>query len=130
MRATGVFRVCGQGPVGKSLGLGQLAFLLIDDAQGHTSVGVLGRNLQAAIQQLYAFVELTKVHIAEAQVLEEIGTLGILAEEFLQVDPGLVQLAGGEELEGAGEVVLVGHGEISPENGRGDLYYNRIPAWI
>jgi len=63
-------------------------------------------------------------------VLQKVRTLWILAEEFLQVDPGLVQAAGGEKLEGTGEVVLVGHGEINPDNGRGDLYYNRIPAWI
>ena len=31
--------------------------------------------------------------------------VGILMEEFLQVDAGLIELAGGEELVGAGEVV-------------------------
>jgi hypothetical protein len=34
---------------------------------------VLRRDLQAAEQQLYAPVELAEVHIAEAQVVEEIG---------------------------------------------------------
>jgi hypothetical protein len=91
---------------------------------------VLRGELEAAEQELCALIELAEVHIAEAQVVEEIGIVGILAEEFLQVDAGLVELAGGEELEGAGEGVGVGHGEISPGNGRGDLYYNRIPDWI
>jgi hypothetical protein len=39
-------------------------------------VGVLGRDLQAAVQQLYALVELAEVHIAEAQVVEKIGITG------------------------------------------------------
>jgi len=51
------------------------------------------------VQQLSPFIELAEVHIAEAQVVEEIGILGILAEELLQVDAGLVKLAGGEELQ-------------------------------
>ena len=59
-------------------------------------------------------------HIAEAQVVEEIEILEILAEELLQVDAGLVELAGGEELVGAGEDV--GHGGISP-NADGRLLY-------
>ena len=36
------------------------------------------------------------------KVVEENGILGILAEKLLQVDAGLVELAGGEELVGAG----------------------------
>ena len=99
----------GQSPAGKSPGLGQVAQLQVGDAQGHAGIGVLGRNLQAAVQELYAFVELTEVHIAEAQVVKEIGIIGVLAEEFIQVDAGLVQASGGKELEGTGEVVLVGH---------------------
>ena len=122
--------VCGQGPAVERLGLGQVALLLVCHAQGHAGVGVAWRKLQAAAQQFYAFVELAEVHIAEAQVVKKIGIVWILAEELLQVDAGLVQATGSEELEGAGEVVLVGHREISPENGRGDLYYNRIPTWI
>ncbi len=35
------------------------------------------------------------------KVVEENGILGILAEKLLQVDAGLVELAGGEELVGA-----------------------------
>ena len=70
---------------------------------------VAGRELEAAVQQLHALVELAEVHVAEAQVVEEIGIIGVLAEEFLQVDAGLVEVAGGEELEGAGEGV--GHCE-------------------
>jgi hypothetical protein len=73
---------------------------------------VLRRDLQAAEQQLYALVELAEVHVAEAQVVEEIGIVWILAEELLQVDAGFIELAGGEELEGAGEGV--GHVGISP----------------
>ena len=49
------------------------------------------------MQQLYALIELAEVHVAEAQVVEKIGSLGILAEELLQVDAGLVELAGGEK---------------------------------
>ena len=66
-------------------------------------MGVLRRDLQAAEQQLYAPVELAEVYVAEAQGLEEIGVIGILADELLQVDAGLVELAGGEELEGSEE---------------------------
>ena len=62
---------------------------------------VLRHDLQAAVQQLYAPVGLAEVHVAEAQVVEEIGIIGILAEEFFQVDAGLVEVAGGGELEGA-----------------------------
>jgi hypothetical protein len=36
---------------------------------------------------------------------EEIRIIGVLAEELLHVDAGLVEVAGSEELEGAGEVV-------------------------
>lgn len=60
------------------------------------------RELQTAVQQLYAFIELAEVHIAEAQVAENIGILGILAEELLQVDAGLIQASGGEVREGHG----------------------------
>ena len=60
------------------------------DPQAHSLLGVLGCYLQAAVQQLYSLVELAEVHIAEAQVVEKIGIVGILAEEFLQVDAGLV----------------------------------------
>jgi len=49
---------------------------------------VAGRKLEAAVQELHALVELAEVHIAEAQVVEEIGIIGILAEELLQVDAG------------------------------------------
>ena len=41
--------------------------------------------------------------------VEEIGIVGVLAEVLLQADAGLVELAGGEELVGAGEGVGVGH---------------------
>ena len=64
-----------------------------------------GHELEAAVQQLSPLIELTEVHVAEAQVVEEIRIIGILAEELLQVDAGLVELAGGEELVGAREVV-------------------------
>jgi len=61
------------------------------------------------VQQLHALFELAEVHVAEAQVIEKIGIIGILAEKFLQVDAGLVEVAECEELEGAGEGVLVVH---------------------
>lgn len=38
---------------------------------------VAWRELQAAAQQLYAFIELAEVHIAEAQVVKKIGIIGI-----------------------------------------------------
>ena len=41
-------------------------------------------ELQTAVQQLYAFIELAEVHIAEAQVAEKIGIIRILADESLQ----------------------------------------------
>lgn len=44
-------------------------------------------------------------HIADAQVVEEVCILRILAEELLTVDAGLVDLAGGEELESLIKVV-------------------------
>ena len=75
--------VCGQGPAVERLGLGQVALLLIGYAQGHAGVGVARRELQAAAQQLYAFVELAEVHIAEAQVVEEIGIVRVQGKEFL-----------------------------------------------
>jgi hypothetical protein len=62
------------------------------------------------VQQLSPLIELAEIHVAEAQVVEEIEILGILAEELLQVDAGLVELTGGEVLVGAGEVV--GHGAL------------------
>jgi len=99
---------------GKSLhgvlpGPWQVARSLVAERQGYAGVRVAGSEQEAAVQQLSPFIELAEVHVAEAQVVEEIGILGILAEEFLQVDAGLVELAGGEELVGAGEVV--GHCE-------------------
>lgn len=91
----------------------EVAPLLAGDAQGYEGVRVAGRELEAAVQQLHALGELAEVHVAEAQVVEKIGILGILAEELLQVDAGPVEAAGVEELEGAGEVVV--HGDIYPE---------------
>jgi len=41
------------------------------------------------VQQLLALIELGEVHVAEAQVVEEIGIIGILAEELLQADADL-----------------------------------------
>jgi len=95
--ATGVR---GQGLRGVLFGPRQVSFLQVGDPQGYAGVGVLRRDLQAAEQQLDAPIELAEVHVAEAQVVEEIGIVGILAKEFLQVDAGLVELAGGEELVG------------------------------
>ena len=67
---------------------------------------VLGSELEAAVQELSPLIELAEVYVAEAQVVEQIGVLGILAEELLQIDAGLVELAGGEELVGTREVVV------------------------
>ena len=57
------------------------------------------------MQQLSPLIELAEIYVAEAQVVEEIGIVGILAEELLQVDAGLVELAGGEELQSLVKVV-------------------------
>ncbi len=51
--------------------------------EGQAGVKMVRRKLQAATQKLYALVELAEVHIAEAQVVEKIGIIGILAEELL-----------------------------------------------
>ena len=53
-----------------------------------------GSEQEAAVQQLSPpLIELAKVHVAEAQVIEEIEIFGILAEGLLQVDTGLVEAA-------------------------------------
>ena len=74
---------------------------------------MVGRKLQATAQQLYTPVELAEIHIAEAQVVKKIGIVGILEEKLLQVDAGLVQADGGEELQS--QVKVVHHGG----NGKG-----------
>lgn len=38
-----------------------------------------GRELEAAVQQLHALVELAEVDVAEAQVIEDVGIIGVLA---------------------------------------------------
>ena len=70
------------------------------------------RELQAVVQGIYAPVELGEVHIAEAQAVKKIGIIRILSEELLQANAGLVQSAGGEELEGTGEGSM--KGEVEP----------------
>jgi hypothetical protein len=87
----------------------EVARPLVAESQGCAGVRVARHELEAAVQQLSPLIELAEVHVAEAQVIEEIRVLGILAEELLQIDVGLVEQAGGEELVGAGEVVVVGH---------------------
>jgi hypothetical protein len=69
-------------------------FFLISHSQGHTCVQVLGRDLQEEVQQLYAIVEQAEVHIAEAQIVEKIAIVGIMEEELLQVDVGLIHMSG------------------------------------
>jgi hypothetical protein len=54
---------------------------------------VFRSELEVAVQQLSSLIELAEVHVAEAPVVEEIGIFGILAEEFLQGDAGLIELA-------------------------------------
>jgi len=66
------------------LGLLDVALLLIGDAQGYIGVRVAGRELEAAVQKLHDLVELAEVHVAKAQVVEEIWIIGVLAEKFLQ----------------------------------------------
>ena len=71
----------GKGPAGASPGLGQVG-LLIGYAQVHSDVGVLGRDLQAAMQEFSPLIELAEVHVEEAQVVEEIEIVGVLADIF------------------------------------------------
>jgi len=97
----GILGIGCKSPHGVLLRPREVALLLIGDAQGYIGVRVAGRKLEAAVQQLHAFFELAEVHIAEAQVVEEIRIIGVLTEEFLQVDAGLVEVAGCEKLEGA-----------------------------
>jgi hypothetical protein len=59
-------------------------------------------GLEAAVQRLHFLIELAKVQVSEAQVLEEVGIIGILVGEFLQVDTVLIEAAGGEELKRGG----------------------------
>jgi hypothetical protein len=56
--------VCSQGPGWQKHLPGPGPFFLISHSQGHTCVQVLGRDLQAEVQQLYAIVEQAEVHIA------------------------------------------------------------------
>ena len=71
-------------------------------------MGVLGASWRQRCSSSMPLIELAEVHVAEAQVVEEIGIIGILAEELLQVDAGLVELAGGEELQSLVKVVHQG----------------------
>ncbi|MDD4652119.1 MAG: hypothetical protein PHQ34_07790 [Methanothrix sp.] len=70
------------------------------------------------------------LQVGDPQGHAGVGVSGSELEATVQQLYALIELAGGEELVGAGEGVGVGHGEISPRNGRCDHYYNRIPAWI
>ena len=101
----GIPGIGGKSLHGVLLGPRQVARPLVAERQGHAGVRVAGSELEAAVQQLSPLIELAEVHVAEAQVVEEIGILGILAEELLQVDAGLVELAGGEELQSLVKVV-------------------------
>ncbi len=85
----------------------------MSEPQAHAGVRVLRSELEAAVQEIYALIELAEVHIEETQVIEEIGIFGVLAEEFLQVDACLVELDGGEELVGAGEGVGSGIADVN-----------------
>lgn len=44
---------------------------------------MLRREQEAAVQQFYAPIELAEVHIAEAQVVEKIEIVEVLAEDLL-----------------------------------------------
>lgn len=75
------------------------------------------------MQELSPLIEQSEVHIAEAQVLEEIGILGILAVELLQVDASLVELAGGEELEARERWSVIA-------NAKGAVKLKWLPRWF
>lgn len=64
--------------------LQEVACFLVGDAQGCAGVQVLRSYPKAAMQDLHDHIELAEVHIAEAQVVAEIGIVGVLAEELLQ----------------------------------------------
>jgi hypothetical protein len=61
----------------------QVARPLVAERQGYAGVRVFGSELEAAVQELSPLIELAEVHIAEAQVVDEISIFGILAEELL-----------------------------------------------
>jgi len=50
--------------------------------QGHAGVRLAQRNFQEAAQKLSAPVKQVEVHIAEAQVAEKVGIIGVLTEVF------------------------------------------------
>ena len=56
----------------------KVASPLLAERQGYAGVGVAGSELEAAVQQLSALIELAEVHIAEAQVVEEVGPWDLL----------------------------------------------------
>jgi hypothetical protein len=62
--------------------------LQVDEPQSHAGVRVLRREQEAAVQEKHALIELAEVHIAEAQVVEEVGILGVLAELLLASGQG------------------------------------------
>ena len=103
----------GKSPHGVLLGPQEVARPLVAKRQGYASVRVLGSVQRQRCRSSRPLSSWPRVHIAEAQVVEKVGVLGIQAEEFIQVDAGLVELAGGEELVDAGEVV--GHGYLKEE---------------
>ena len=74
----GTREISGQGSRGAIPGARQVARSPVAERQGHAGVRVAGHELEAAVQELSPLIELAEVHVAEAQVVEEIGVLGIL----------------------------------------------------
>ena len=93
LESHGIAGIGGKSPHGVLPGPRKVARPLVAERQGYAGVRVAGCEQEAAVQQLSPFIELAEVHVAKAQVVEEIGILGILAEELLQVDAGLVEVA-------------------------------------
>ena len=93
-----------QGSRGVLPGARQVARPLVGERRGYAVRGASWRQRSRSSRPLSSWP-----NVAEAQVVEEIGIVGVLAEKLLKVDAVLVEQAGGEELVGAGEVI--GHCE-------------------
>lgn len=97
-----------------------IALLAEDRAQvleGHWATGVGCQGLRGVF---FSLREVAQLQVGDPQGHAGVGVLRRDLQAAEQVLYAPVGLAGGEELEGAGEVVGVGHGEISPEKGLGD----------
>ncbi len=84
----GTPEISGQGSRGAIPGARQVARPLVGERQGARGTG---GEREAAVEERSPMIELAEVHVAETKVVEEIGILGIMAEEILQIDAGFVR---------------------------------------